>query len=303
MNWHSLFDADRPGRRYSLESPAATGRGRAITVASQKGGVGKTTTVVNIAAAAGLCGRKVLLIDFDPQANATSGVSCEKTILGKVGDDTSPDGSEYRFLAALGSEAGVRSLIEETEFENLWVLPSFHELSDRELLRAFFDTYINQWKSTVTALKRTFDVVIIDCPPSLGGIPNLALLVSDEVIIPVQCEYYAMEGLSQILPVIEEVQRTKNERLTIGGLLLTMYSDDLELSGEVSNEIREYFGDLVFESTIPRDVTLAESASHGLPAVYYDFYCRGAWSYLNLTREVMADERSKAGTWTRDSAG
>ena len=301
MNWHAVFDADRPGRRFALESPAATGRGRAITVASQKGGVGKTTTVVNIAAIAGLCGLKVLLVDFDPQANATSGVSCEKTVLGKV-DDESRGEAEYRFLASLGSEESVRPLIEETRFENLWVLPSFHELSDREMLRTFFNTYIDAWKATVAGLKATFDVVIIDCPPSLSGIPNLALLVSDEVIIPVQCEYYAMEGLSQILPVIEELQRTRNEKLAIGGLLLTMYSKDLELSGEVSNEMRGYFGDLVFESTIPRDVTLAESASHGLPVAYYDFYCRGAWSYLNLTREVMANEKAKAGTRTGDPA-
>ena len=280
VGWHKLFEAKRPGRRFALDSPAQSGQGQCVTVASQKGGVGKTTTVVNLAAGFGLAGQKALLIDLDPQANATSGVGEEK-LEGDAG------GEGFEFLRSLGGKtATFLARVRETQFENLWICPSFDELSSLEMVQMFQRNYISEWKHVVAALRERFDLIIIDCPPSLGGLPNLALSASDRVIIPVQCEYYAMEGLSQILPVIEELG-SQNPGLEIGGLLLTMYSSELELSRDVAREIRQYFPGLVFDATIPRDVTLAESSSHGVPALYYDFYARGAWSYLNLTKEVL----------------
>lgn len=300
LNWHPLFQTLTPRRRFSLESPAQGGGGKCITVASQKGGVGKTTTSVNLAAGLGLAGKKCLLFDFDPQSNATSGVSRSKLeefpeshLAAEAPREAPP------FIRALHSPGFFPGLVEETVFENLWVLPSNISLSDIDTIQLLQAHHLDLWREQIQSLKRLFDVILIDCPPSLGGIPTLALSVSEEVIIPVQCEYYAMEGLSQILPVIEEIQGRGEIDLSIAGLLLTMFADELELSRDVLAEIEGYFPDLVYRSIIPRDITLAESASYGLPIFYYSPFSRGAWSYLNLTREVLNHEQSQAGSRTR----
>ncbi len=286
-NWHPIFDSDPPRRRFALDSAATVERGTCVTVASQKGGVGKTTTVVNLGAGAGLAGCKVLVIDFDPQANATSGVGEEKVTLGR---GRRGGGGILDLVEDVERFSGA---VRETVFENLWLFPSFRELSDLETIHRLNSTQFDYWKSTLHELKRRFDLILIDCPPSLGGIPNLALSVSEVVIIPVQCEFYAMEGLSQILPVVDELRASRNEALRVGGLLLTMFDHEVDLSREVLGEIHAYFPDLVFDSVIPRDVTLAEAASHGLPVLYYDFRSRGSWSYLELVREVFGDETAK----------
>ncbi len=292
-NWHPLFETLTPRRRFSLDSPAQGEYGKCITVASQKGGVGKTTTSVNLAAGLGLAGKKCLLFDFDPQANASSGVSKSKlddfpkSHLNKDLDEVRPP-----FIRAIQSPGFFLNLVEETIYENLWVFPSHFALSDIDTIQLLQSGFYEHWKAQIESLKRLFDVILIDCPPSLGGIPTLALSVSEEVVIPVQCEYYAMEGLSQILPVIEQVQSEGDFDLKIAGLLLTMFADELELSRDVLQEIEGYFPNLVYKSIIPRDITLAESASYGLPIYYYSPFSRGAWSYLNLTREVLQNEQS-----------
>ena len=301
---HPVFDAFPPRRQFELRAPGRHGVGVCVTVASQKGGVGKTTTAVNLAAGFGLSGAKTLLFDFDPQANATSGVGREKwrTVPGIKGGAKTRRGARAGFLDALEGPDYLLSAVKETDFQNLWVLPSFEIFSDTELIDVIKSTKLELWKRRVAELCRRFDAVFIDCPPSLGGIPTLAFETSDQVLIPVQCEYYAMEGLSQILPVIDDAQNRTGAGPTVAGLLMTMYSDELELSREVLEEVQAYFPDLVYRAVIPRDVALAEAASHGLPVVFYNPYSRGAWSYLELTREVLRHEQSEVGEGTRQPA-
>jgi len=255
---------------------------RTITVASQKGGVGKTTTVVNLAASLCLAGRRVLVIDFDPQANASSG----------VGWDGSGDGGGVRparldYLSAVLEGAPLADFVRPTSFANLSLLPSSPEASDLDIVRDFQDAPPERVRPEISRVTAGFDFILVDCPPSLSGLPTIALNFSDEVIIPIQCEYYAMEGLSQILPIVKRVQKTTNPDLRILGLLLTMFSEDLELSHDVVEQVRDYFGSLVFESVIPRDVVLAEAASHGCPVFDYEPTSRGAWAYVELAREVL----------------
>jgi chromosome partitioning protein len=177
--------------------------------------------------------------------------------------------------------------VQPTRFQNLSVILSTPDLTELDIIQDVQGRALVRFVKDLRALARPYDVVVMDCPPSLGGLPTLALTASDLVLVPVQCEYYAMEGLSQILPLISKLQNSTNRELGILGFLLTMFSDELELSHEVVAEVRRYFKNLVFETTIPRDVALPESASHGLPAFHYDPVSRGAWSYAELSREVL----------------
>jgi chromosome partitioning protein len=220
----------------------------------------------------------VLILDFDPQANASSGVGVEPR---------EGAGERGGYLSALLDEKPLGEFIRSTRVENLSILPSSGEASNLNIIQKLIRASASGLRRQLEGAAKDFEYVIIDCPPSLRGPPTIALRVSDAVIIPVQCEYYAMEGLSQILPVVEEIKNSQNESLEVEGLLLTMFSEDLELSRDIVAEVSGYFESLTFDTVVPRDVTLAEAASHGLPAIHYDCVSKGAWSYVDLAREVM----------------
>lgn len=261
---------------------------RTLTIASQKGGVGKTTTAVNLAASLALGGRKTLLFDLDPQGNASSGVGLPKAALPRQRGSAKTLG----VLGAVSEDQSLAGFIQATKIQNLSAIPASVDLSNLDLIRVVLERHLEGFRTLLEDAAQGFDYVLIDCPPSLGGLPTIALSLSHRVVIPVQCEYYAMEGLSQILPLIQKLQGGSNPELDIEGLLLTMFSNDLELSQEVVREVGDYFADKVFRTIIPRDVVLAEAASHGLPALEYAPLSRGAWSYLELAKEVLSHDWS-----------
>ena len=265
---------------------------KVLAIASQKGGVGKTTTAVNLSACLSLSGHACLLVDLDPQANATSGLGRERGSTSLIDD------------ALLGSKS-VESLIEETGYENLALLPASRDLLETSSLATVGDDILVKFNNTIMELNKQYQCIIFDCPPSLGILPRLALAASTGVLIPVQCEYYAMEGLSQILPEVRRMRATLNPRLDVEGLLLTMYDEGLELSREVSSEVRSHFPERVYDTLIPRDVALAEASSYGKAIFEYDVSSRGAWAYARLAKEVSedVDEKAGAGAGSPDRTG
>jgi len=249
--------------------------GRIIAIANQKGGVGKTTTSVNLSACLAYLGKKVLLIDIDPQGNATSGVGINK------GETSSC------IYDVLIDDEDVKNVIQQTKVENLYVIPATISLAGAEIELVSTISREVRLKHALEEIKDDYDYIIIDCPPSLGLLTINALTASDSVIIPVQCEYYALEGLSQLLSTVRLVQKHLNPTLTIDGVLLTMLDARTNLGLQVIEEVKKYFQDKVYKTIIPRNVRLSEAPSHGEPIIIYDSKSRGAEVYLELAREVI----------------
>ncbi|ARD48387.1 sporulation initiation inhibitor Soj [Sporosarcina sp. P37] len=252
--------------------------GKIIAIANQKGGVGKTTTSVNLSACLAHIGKKVLLIDSDPQGNATSGVGVNK---GDVQDCI------YNMLI---DDVPVRDIILTTNIENLDIIPATISLAGAEIELVSTISREVRMKHAIQDIKDDYDYVIIDCPPSLGLLTLNALTASDSIIIPVQCEYYALEGLSQLLSTIRLVQKHLNESLYIDGVLLTMFDARTNLGIQVIEEVKKYFQDKVYHTIIPRNVRLSEAPSHGKPIILYDSRSKGAEVYLELAKEVVENE-------------
>ncbi len=250
---------------------------KVIAVANQKGGVGKTTTAVNLAACLAALGKRVLLVDIDPQANATSGVGIEKI----------EGASAYRAL--LGEEA-LMGRIKPTAFERLEIVPSEVDLCGAEIELARLENHLQRFTLALKPIRESkrFDLIIIDCAPSLGVLTLNAFAAADALLVPLQCEYYALEGISMIHRVLGQVRDSGvNSRLELLGVVMTMFDGRTRLSQQVLSEVREHFGEKVFDTVIPRTTRLAEAPSHGQPIIHYDKYSAGAAAYEVLAQEVL----------------
>lgn len=259
--------------------------GTIYAIANQKGGVGKTTTAINLGACLAVAEKKTLVIDMDPQGNATSGLGIDKEEVEKSIYDVLIEGMPL-----------ADAIIPTVHFPYLDVLPATRDLVGAEVELVGRRNRENILRDAVEAIRGRYEYVLIDCPPSLGLITLNTLAAADSVLIPIQCEFYALEGLSQLLNTVTIVQKNLNPRLQIEGVLLTMYDGRLNLSRQVADEAKEYFGPKVYRTTIPRNVRIAEAPSFGKPIVLYDVVSVGAKSYLSLAKEVIARRGSRKAT-------
>ena len=255
--------------------------GKIISLANQKGGVGKTTTAINLAASLASLGKKVLLIDADPQANASSGLGIDIRSL------------EFTIYECLIDNVPPIQAIHTTEVENLFILPSHIDLVGAEIEMLNMDNRERVMQKMLSTLKPLYDYLLIDCSPSLGLITVNALTAADSVIIPVQCEYFALEGLGKLLNTIKIIQLNLNPDLEIEGFLLTMYDSRLRLSNQVADEVNKHFQQMVFSTIIQRNVKLSEAPSFGQPAILYDADSRGTVNYLSLGKELIEKQEAR----------
>ncbi len=251
------------------------GLGKIIAIANQKGGVGKTTTAVNLSAAFGQKGRKTLLVDIDPQGNSSSGVGIDRRKLKNTVYEVLIGGAELKDVRI------------HTEFDGLDLVPSSMDLAGGEVELVDMEHREARLKTALAPVAAEYDFILIDCPPSLGIITTNALSAADTLLVPIQCEYYALEGLSQLMNTVRRVKRQYNDRLEIEGVLLTMYDGRLNLTQQVVEEVKKYFPRRVFASVIPRAVRLSEAPSFGKPIQYFDRTSRGAQAYDSLADEII----------------
>ena len=252
--------------------------GKTISIANQKGGVGKTTTAINVAASLAAAEKHILLIDTDPQGNSTSGMGIVRENL---------NGSLYNIY---NGTKNIEEVIQNTELNHLKIIPSNIDLIGAELELIAKEGRETILKRAIEPVKSRFDFIFIDCPPSLSLLTLNALVAADSLLIPMQCEYYALEGISSLIKTLELVRGSFNSYLDIEGILLTMFDGRNTLANQVAAELKNHFGDKVYKTMIPRNVTLAEAPSHGKPVILYDIHSKGAQSYLELAKEMMENE-------------
>ncbi|MEZ5330489.1 MAG: ParA family protein [Thermoanaerobaculia bacterium] len=246
---------------------------RVLAVANQKGGVGKTTTAINLGAALAALERRVLLVDCDPQGNATRGLGVEV--------------EAPHLYHVLAGEADLTDAVRATGLEGLEIVPSSRDLVGAEVELADVDAWQHVLERRIEPLRERYHTILLDCPPSLGRLTVNALTAADGVLVPLQCEYFALEGISELAQTVERVRAAANPGLAITGILLTMYDERTNLSKDVADEIRRHFGARVYRTVVPRNVRLAEAPSHGLPALLYDIKSSGSQAYLALARELL----------------
>lgn len=255
--------------------------GKIVAIINQKGGVGKTTTAVNLSAGIGMEGKKVLLVDADPQGNSTSGYGINRRDV---------KASCYDLLT---TGAHARDAVITTKFKNVSVIPANIDLAGAEVELIRINRRENQLKTALSLIRDDFDYIFIDCPPALGLITVNALTAADTFFVPVQCEYYAMEGLSQLITTVRQVKLSYNPELELEGVLLTMFDGRLNLTQQVVGEIKKYFSKELYKTTVPRGVRLSEAPSYGCPVQYYDARCKGAEAYNELAREFLKRNKRK----------
>jgi len=263
-----------------------------ISIINQKGGVGKTTTVINLAAGVSMKGKKVLVIDLDPQGNATTGLGLSNTTM-----------SDKTIYNVLNGNKKMSDVIQQTNFENLNLIASNVDLSGLEVETAGDSRRAFKLKDELTAIlndsRSSYDYILIDCPPSLSLLTIMALVASDELVVPLQTEFFALEGLTQLMKTIERIKSNLNTSLIIRGILLTMFDKRNKLSSQVEAEARNYFKEKVYRTAVPRNVRLSEAPSHGIPVLLYDKNCPGSKSYFSFTEEFLNQEKEvESAAWS-----